>query len=87
MSDTMSPAEALSPLSQALAADGYELQVELLDTNAVRLDIKATESACEECLVPKELFAQMAGKRLQDASGAQWNVEVVYPAEGHGSSH
>ena len=87
MSDTMTPAEALSPLSQALAADGYELGVEVLDVHAVRLDIKATESACEECLVPKELFAAMAGKRLQDASGATWAVEVVYPAEGHGSSH
>jgi hypothetical protein len=87
MSNITTPAEALSPLSQALAADGYELGVELIDTHAVRLDIKATESACEECLVPKQLFAAMAGKRLQDASGTEWTVEVVYPAEGHGSSH
>src|SRR5688500_17458419 len=53
---TVNPAEALGPLAQALAADGYELNVELTQEHAVRLDVRATESACEECLVPKELF-------------------------------
>jgi len=80
---TMNPAEALGPLSQALAADGYELDIELLQENNVRLDVRATENACEECLVPKELFVSMAEKRLSDASGEPWQVEVVYPVEHH----
>ena len=80
---TMNPAEALGPLAQALAADGYELNVEVTQDQAVRLDVRATENACEECLVPKELFASMAEKRLSDASGESWKVEVVYPVDAH----
>lgn len=80
---TVNPAEALGPLTQALQADGYELAIEMLDTNNVRLDVRATENVCEECLVPKELFVSMAEKRLSDASGSPWSVEVVYPVEHH----
>ena len=80
---TMTPTEALSPLAQALAADGYELGVEVTADNAVRVDVRATENACEECLVPKELFASMAAKRLSDASGQPWTVDVVYPTDAH----
>ena len=80
---TINPAEALGPLSMALEADGYQLAIEELQTNSLRLDVRATENACEECLVPKDLFAQMAQKRLSDASGESWSVEVVYPVEQH----
>ena len=77
--------EALQPLAEALGADGYELGITELGGNAVKLEVRATESACEECLVPKFLFADMAAHRLQEASGEAWTIDVVYPP-GHPES-
>jgi hypothetical protein len=80
-----SPAAALQPLADALGADGYEFGVEVLSPNAIRIDVRATENACEECLVPKELLADMAAHRLSEVSGEQWKIDVTYPADAHGA--
>jgi hypothetical protein len=80
-----SAAAILQPLADALGADGYELDVEDKGGNALHLAVRATENACEECLVPKFLFADMAAHRLQEASGQEWEIEVTYPP-GHPES-
>jgi hypothetical protein len=71
--------DALEPLVTALAADGYGLLVTITGPAAVRLDVRAGEGACRECLVPRDVFADIAGRRLADALGGTWAVEVVYP--------
>jgi hypothetical protein len=70
---------ALEPLATALAADGYVLRVTVTGPGALRLDVRAGDDACADCLVPRDVFADIAGRRLAEASGAPWTVEVVYP--------
>lgn len=75
------PAEALSSLSETLALDGYRLDVEVVappgagEPGRVRLAVSAGEGACEECLVPEDVFAAIAS----DSLGPSWAVEVRYP--------
>jgi hypothetical protein len=70
---------ALEPLTTALAADGYELVVTVTGPGAARLVVAAGEDACAECLVPQQLFVDIARRRLEEALGGTWAVEVVYP--------
>jgi hypothetical protein len=71
--------EALEPLVTALAADGYEMHVAVTGPGAARLVVVAGKDACAECLVPEKIFADIAGRRLEEALGGTWAVEVVYP--------
>jgi hypothetical protein len=73
-------ADALRPLADALAADGYDLDVVVLGPTAVRLEVRATASACAGCLVPEQVFAGIAGRRLAEATGSSWCVDICYPA-------
>jgi hypothetical protein len=66
---------ALRPLTEALAADGYGLEIEE-SSGGVRLTISAGATACPDCLIPKDLFASMAASRLGTTQ-----VEVRYPGE------
>jgi hypothetical protein len=70
---------ALEPLATALAADGYQLGVTVTGPGAARVVVVAGTDACAECLIPQEMFADIAGRRLQEALGGTWVVEVVYP--------
>ena len=70
---------ALEPLATALAADGYSLGVTVTGPGAARLVVRPEEDACADCLVPREIFADIAGRRLTEALGGTWVVEVVYP--------
>jgi hypothetical protein len=78
------PAAALSSLADTLALDGYTLDVAVVSQapdaagGTVRLEVAAGEGACEECLVPQEVFAAIAAGSL----GPGWQIEVRYPA-GH----
>lgn len=45
------------------------------------LVVQAKEGACEDCLVPKPVFASIVGKELSDAGLAITDFEVVYPVE------
>jgi len=54
------------------------LRVTVTGPGALRLDVRAGDDACADCLVPRDVFADIAGRRLAEASGAPWTVEVVY---------
>lgn len=81
MSPVSDPAAALAPMAETLALDGYQLSVEVVEpagpgtSPTVRLVVVAGEDACEECLVPEELFASIAANAL----GPGWTVDVRYP--------
>jgi len=78
------PVGALSTLANTLALDGYELRVDVLaqpdgpTPGTVELQVAAGPEACEECLVPEEIFAAIAG----DSLGPLWTIEVRYPNHG-----
>ncbi|GAA4995391.1 hypothetical protein GCM10023205_80620 [Yinghuangia aomiensis] len=80
-------AAALRPLSDALAADDYRLDVARDGDFAVTLTVVALDGACAECLVPAEITRRMAEQRLTAAgaaSDAGWRIQVRYPADtGH----
>jgi hypothetical protein len=71
--------DALKPLADALEADGYRLEVAVFGPSAVRLEVRATPQACADCLVPMDVFAGIAGRRLAEATGSTWFVDIVYP--------
>lgn len=72
--------QALKPMADMLAADGYELQIEELAPSRLAVTVVATADACEECLVPKELFASITSKYLQD-KGLTPELSVIYPTD------
>jgi len=80
--NTESVETALATMKAILGADGYELGVAVSD-GAVSLDVRATPSACADCLVPTSLFVTMAvdmlagGGIVLDAS----DLRVTYPTE------
>jgi hypothetical protein len=76
---TDTPAELLGPLVEALQADGYRLVVDTTDARTLRLEVQATDETCADCLVPEQLFADIATRRLADGGAGGWSVEVVYP--------
>jgi len=69
-------------MAQVLAADGYDLQVIVLDS-AVTLTVRARADACVECLVPRDLIADMARARLVkvDPSMETTELKIVYPTD------
>ncbi len=76
-------AEALEPLRTMLAADGYWLQVESTtgDFNEVTLTVEAEPDACEDCLVPVDLFRAIVNQHLTD-NGLEPNITIAYPLPG-----
>jgi hypothetical protein len=69
--------DELGPIRDALSADGYRLEVtgagELLSLRVVAL-----EDACEECLVPPPVMAQMVSATLSGAYGKD-DIAIEYP--------
>ena len=47
-----------------MAADGYILEVSLLDGEGLQVDIVAGTDACEECSIPTEMFSGMVSSRM-----------------------
>jgi hypothetical protein len=76
-------AKALQPLESTLAADGYLLRVESNPAvdNELILTVMAGPDACEECLVPAELFTDIVTRHLAD-TGLHPSITVVYPDPG-----
>ena len=72
--------ELLAPLTAALEADGYGLEVEVRP-DLISLRVTAGPGACDDCLVPREMMAQMFRSRLPPgATGLDHdNVELTYP--------
>jgi hypothetical protein len=69
---------ALEPMREMLAADGYDLRLEEASATSVRLRVVAGPEACDDCLVPKEVFAGIVRDRLP-AEVAE--VIVRYPSD------
>lgn len=72
--------DALDPLARSLEADGYHLDVVATAGGRARLEVRAGEGACDDCLVPKAVFAAIAADRLERA-GIDLALEVSYPAD------
>jgi hypothetical protein len=64
-------------LRSSLAADGYEMDI-AESGDRVSVTIIATEQACADCLVPKDLMRGILGKTLGVASDA---IDLTYPAD------
>jgi hypothetical protein len=71
--------DALRPVGDLLAADGYQLGVSAAAAAAATLTVTAGPDACAECLVPKQVFEAIATKHLRDR-GITVDIDVVYPA-------
>jgi hypothetical protein len=72
--------EALRPVGELLAADGFRLSVGPTVGDGVRLTVTAGPDACAYCLVPETTFAAIALQHLRDR-GLSARLEIVYPAE------
>ncbi len=81
-SATATAEAALSTMVDTLAADGYRLDISVPDAPEgspakVRLVVTAGPDACPDCLVPKQVFADVASAAL----GGGWDVELRYPED------
>lgn len=71
---------ALAAFRSGLAADGYVLEVTRHGAGGLRVEIVAGADACEECLIPKEMFEGMVRARLASEGVRFSGISVVYPA-------
>lgn len=77
---------ALQPIRDGLNADGYDLTVTSVGDASIEVTVSAREDACEDCLVPRELFADMVRAELAETIGIS-DIEVVYPADASYQKH
>ncbi len=77
--DLESVVAALYPFSSGLEADGYSLQVGLADGDGLHVEIVAGPEACEDCLIPKEMFTPMIASTLDSKGLAFEQINLVYP--------
>jgi hypothetical protein len=70
-------AERAVVLRSALAADGYRMEV-AEEGDRVQVTILATEQACADCLVPKDLMRNILSEALAVPSAA---IDLTYPAD------
>lgn len=72
--------QALSPISQSLEADGYELTIGDMTSGTLHVSIAATENACEECLMPKSMMQNMI-KQLVPSNLDIQTIDLRYPTD------
>ena len=73
----MSYSEQLGDIATMLAADGYNLGVEE-NGHRVALTVSPGPDACEDCLVPKDVFRGIAAHQL----GIEGDlIDITYPAD------
>jgi hypothetical protein len=74
----MNYAERMSDITTMLAADGYNLDVAEGTGTRVELTVSAGPNACEDCLVPKDVFRGIAAHQL----GIEGELlDITYPAD------
>jgi len=73
---------ALRPVTEALEADGYTLEVSASENHGLRLEVIAGPEACEDCLVPKAMMERMVETALGGAGMTPLALEIVYPVDG-----
>lgn len=72
---------ALEPMRQQLNADGYGLRTQITPNQVLEVEVVAEEGACEECLIPKDLFGTMLGDQLGEAGATFADIRVSYPTD------
>ncbi|HVT69118.1 MAG TPA: hypothetical protein VHF26_15310 [Trebonia sp.] len=73
----MTYAEKMTDIANMLAADGYNLAVEEKGPR-VALTVSPGPDACEDCLVPKDVFRGIASNQL----GIEGElIDITYPAD------
>ena len=70
---------ALAPMRQQLAMDGYDLHARVSNSDILHVEVTAGADACEDCLVPKEVFATMLADQVASAGIVVGGVDVSYP--------
>ena len=70
----------LAGFREGLVADGYDLLVDEVAADKVRLRITAGPDSCADCLVPKDLMIDMLKASLEDMPAIK-QVELAYPNE------
>jgi hypothetical protein len=69
--------EQMADIAGMLAADGYNLAVEE-NGQRVALTVSPGPDACEDCLVPKDVFRGIASHQL----GLEGElIDITYPAD------
>ena len=78
----MSHAERMADIATMLAADGYHLAV-AENGHRVALTVSPGPDACEDCLVPKDVFRGIAANQL----GIEGDlIDITYPVDMPGYS-
>ncbi len=77
--DVQSAVIALHPFTSGLAVDGYSLTVSRSGGEGLGVKISAGPDACEDCLIPKEMFREMLASRLNSEGVKFSNLVVTYP--------
>ncbi|HEY1665359.1 MAG TPA: hypothetical protein VGG54_06680 [Trebonia sp.] len=73
----MSYSERMADIATMLAADGYNLAV-AEDGQRVALTVSPGLDACEDCLVPKDVFRGIAANQL----GIEGDlIDITYPVD------
>ncbi len=73
----MNYSERMADITTMLAADGYNLDV-AENGQRVELTVSAGPDACEDCLVPKDVFRGIAAHQL----GMEGELlDITYPAD------
>ena len=73
----MNYSERTAALASTLEADGYHLAIEELDSR-LAVTITAGPDACEDCLVPKDVFRGIAANHL----GIEGDlIDITYPVD------
>ena len=57
------------------------MTVEAIDDHRVRAKIIATDDACADCLVPRDMMAAMLTDAILAGGGGPAEVEVQYPGD------
>jgi hypothetical protein len=72
----------LEPLQSTLEADGYSMSVQSSHpaSDLLTITVTAGPDACEECLVPLDLFKAIVTQCLSD-SGVNPSLDIIYPKE------
>ncbi len=79
--DLGSAVAALETFATGLAADGYALEVSRAGSGGLEVHIVPGPDACEDCLIPKELFIEMISHRLRSGGVEFSGLSLVYPTD------
>lgn len=71
---------ALQPTRTGLEVAGFQLALQEVG-GRLQMKVTAGEGACEDCLVPKSLFRQMANDEIRQAGLSPVELDVLYPID------